>query len=343
MVVATRGEKRREEGSRASARCFFAANSTGRGTIIVPDNDLIRASSNSPRSRIPFLLFFFFYLHPEERWTKVDPSLSLPFEKTKRKKVSTTVSPEGKERRRFRLKRGWREGGKNISSEVKFAAGSSSALVYRGTPGTFDSATHTRTLSFAPPPNLHRIYIRLRRDAGLKVASERKRERERDSIANRTRPFEGQGRSLRHSSRLASTFDRSRLYTSTPRREREKGERNVGDQEGGYVSSWTDFPSRGESKERTPTRPSIPRDFLRMSAQGKPRRVRVIGAVTSELNIIFSDEWRPLNLAGRVCARAYVRVIGPIIAATWCRTDCTPSLLMFARRPTVRPISPSTG
>lgn len=258
--------------------------------------------------------------------------------------MSTTVSPEGKERRRFRLKRGWREGGKNISSEVKFAAGSSSALVYRGTPGTFDSATHTRTLSFAPPPNLHRIYIRLRRDAGLKVASERKRERETLSRIERD-PFEGQGRSLRHSSRLASTFDRSRLYTSTPRREREKGERNVGDQEGGYVSSWTDFPSRGESKERTPTRPSIPRDFLRMSAQGKPRRVRVIGAVTSELNIIFSDEWRPLNLAGRVCvcARAYVRVIGPIIAATWCRTDCTPSLLMFARRPTVRPISPSTG
>lgn len=256
--------------------------------------------------------------------------------------MSTTVSPEGKERRRFRLKRGWREGGKNISSEVKFAAGSSSALVYRGTPGTFDSATHTRTLSFAPPPNLHRIYIRLRRDAGLKVASERKRERETLSRIERD-PFEGQGRSLRHSSRLASTFDRSRLYTSTPRREREEGERNVGDQEGGYVSSWTDFPSRGESKERTPTRPSIPRDFLRMSAQGKPRRVRVIGAVTSELNIIFSDEWRPLNLAGRVCARAYVRVIGPIIAATWCRTDCTPSLLMFARRPTVRPISPSTG
>ena len=251
MVVATRGE-RRGEGSRASARCFFAANSTGRGTIIVPDNDLIRASSNSPRSRIPFLLFFFFYLHPEERWTKVDPSLSLPFEKTKRKKVSTTVSPEGKERRRFRLKRGWREGGKNISSEVKFAAGSSSALVYRGTPGTFDSATHTRTLSFAPPPNLHRIYIRLRRDAGLKVASERERERETLSRIERD-PFEGQGRSLRHSSRLASTFDRSRLYTSTPRREREEGERNVGDQEGGgYVSSWTDFPSRGESKERRP-------------------------------------------------------------------------------------------
>lgn len=227
--------------------------------------------------------------------------------KGKRCRHSTTVSPEG-EGSRFRLKRGWREGGKNISSEVKFAAGSSSALVYRGTPGTFDSATHTRTLSFAPPPNLHRIYIRLRRDAGLKVASERKRERERDSIANRTRPFEGQGRSLRHSSRLASTFDRSRLYTSTPRREREEGERNVGDQEGGgYVSSWTDFPSRGESKERTPTRPSIPRDFLRMSAQGKPRRVRVIGAVTSELNIIFSDEWRPLNLAGRVCVRVRAR------------------------------------
>ena len=170
--------------------------------------------------------------------------------KGKRCRHSTTVSPEG-EGSRFRLKRGWREGGKNISSEVKFAAGSSSALVYRGTPGTFDSATHTRTLSFAPPPNLHRIYIRLRRDAGLKVPP-RERERERDSIANRTRPFEGQGRSLRHSSRLASTFDRSRLYTSTPRREREEGERNVGDQEGGYVSSWTDFPSRGESKERRP-------------------------------------------------------------------------------------------
>lgn len=73
-----------------------------------------------------------------------------------------------------------------------------------------------------------------------------------------------------------------------------------------------------------------------MSAQGKPRRVRVIGAVTSELNIIFSDECRPLNLAGRAraraCVRAYVRVIGPIIAATWCRTDCARVclLLMFA-------------
>lgn len=44
-----------------------------------------------------------------------------------------------------------------------------------------------------------------------------------------------------------------------------------------------------------------------MSAQGKPRRVRVIGAVTSELNIIFSDEWRPLNLAGRVCVRVRAR------------------------------------
>lgn len=171
--------------------------------------------------------------------------------KGKRCRHSTTVSPEG-EGSRFRLKRGWREGGKNISSEAKFAAGSSSALVYRGTPGTFDSATHTRTLSFAPPPNLHRIYIRLRRDAGLKVASERERERETLSRIERD-PFEGQGRSLRHSSRLASTFDRSRLYTSTPRREREEGERNVGDQEGGgYVSSWTDFPSRGESKERRP-------------------------------------------------------------------------------------------
>lgn len=64
------------------------------------------------------------------------------------------------------------------------------------------------------------------------------------------------------------------------------------------AANWT-----ADRKEcRPPTRPSIPRDF-RMSAQGKPRRVRVIGAVTSELNIIFSDECRPLNLAGRVCAR----------------------------------------
>lgn len=206
-------------------------------------------------------------------------------------------------------------------------------------------APRTRAPSLSRPL---RICIAFTSDCGATRGSKwppRERERERETLSRIERdPFEGQGRSLRHSSRLASTFDRSRLYTSTPRREREEGERNVGDQEGGgYVSSWTDFPSRGESKERTPTRPSIPRDFLRMSAQGKPRRVRVIGAVTSELNIIFSDEWRPLNLAGRVCARAYVRVIGPIIAATWCRTDCTPSLLMFARRPTVRPISPSTG
>lgn len=205
-------------------------------------------------------------------------------------------------------------------------------------------APRTRAPSLSRPL---RICIAFTSDCGATRGSKwppRERERERETLSRIERdPFEGQGRSLRHSSRLASTFDRSRLYTSTPRREREEGERNVGDQEGGIRIQLDGFSLARRIEGASPTRPSIPRDFLRMSAQGKPRRVRVIGAVTSELNIIFSDEWRPLNLAGRVCARAYVRVIGPIIAATWCRTDCTPSLLMFARRPTVRPISPSTG
>lgn len=94
-------------------------------------------------------------------------------------------------------------------------------------------APRTRAPSLSRPL---RICIAFTSDCGATRGSKwppRERERERDSIANRTRPFEGQGRSLRHSSRLASTFDRSRLYTSTPRREREEGERNVGDQEGG--------------------------------------------------------------------------------------------------------------
>lgn len=114
-------------------------------------------------------------------------------------------------------------------------------------------APRTRAPSLSRPL---RICIAFTSDCGATRGSKwppRERERERETLSRIERdPFEGQGRSLRHSSRLASTFDRSRLYTSTPRREREEGERNVGDQEGGYVSSWTDFPSRGESKERRP-------------------------------------------------------------------------------------------
>lgn len=134
----------RSRGSRASARCFFAANSAGRGTIIVPDNDLIRASSTSPRSRTPFFFLFFFlsfYLHPEERWTKSDRSLSLSKKRKKRKETrkggegvdSGTVSPEGEGEASLPIKEGDVDtirfcthplnarGGGDISALVKFA------------------------------------------------------------------------------------------------------------------------------------------------------------------------------------------------------------------------------
>lgn len=106
--------------------------------------------------------------------------------------------------------------------------------------------------------------------------------------------------------------------------------------------------STGEPRHVAERRPlgesSIPRDF-RTSSQGKPRGVRVIGAVTSELNIIFS-ECRPLNSRRPAGVRVHVRVIGPIIAATWCpdaRSRVCTSLPAKVRAASVRPISSSTG